>query len=81
MSLGTCSKARCAIPAHSLWKRADQCPSSFPTFSNPLSTGMRKRTSGSRLWYRSRTRFTSSGDGGTLGKTEKSLEVIGMGQG
>lgn len=32
---------------------------------------MRKRTSGSRLWYRSRTRFTSSGDGGTTGRQRK----------
>jgi hypothetical protein len=37
------------------------------TFSSPLSTGMRKRTSGRRLWYRSRTRFTNSGEGGTEG--------------
>lgn len=59
----------------SLWPstmEASQPPShSCPTFSSPLSTGMRKRTSGSRLWYRSRTRFTSSGDGGTSGRQRK----------
>lgn len=38
------------------------------TFSRPLMTGIRKRTSGTRLWYRSRTLSTNSGDGGTGGK-------------
>uniref|UniRef100_A0A6B0V0B3 Uncharacterized protein n=1 Tax=Ixodes ricinus TaxID=34613 RepID=A0A6B0V0B3_IXORI len=35
-------------------------------FDSPLSTGMRKRTSETRLWYRSRTRATSSAEGGVL---------------
>lgn len=49
------------------------------TFSSPLSTGMRKRTSGSRLWYRSRTRFTSSGEGGTAGGWRPVLGAEGEG--
>lgn len=55
-------------------------PRPCPTFSSPLSTGMRKRTSGSRLWYRSRTRFTSSGDGGTSGRQRRAVGVTGRGQ-
>ncbi len=34
------------------------------TFSKPVSTGMRKRTSDTRLWYKSRTFSTRSRDGG-----------------
>lgn len=33
------------------------------TFDNPLSTGMRNRTSETRFWYKSRTLSTSAGEG------------------
>jgi hypothetical protein len=33
------------------------------TLVNPFNTGIRKRTSGTLLWYRSLTLSTSSGDG------------------